>query len=460
MPNRLAAEKSPYLRQHAENPVDWHPWGEEAFDKARREDKPILVSIGYSTCHWCHVMERESFENEEIARMMNESFVCVKVDREERPDVDKIYMTAVQAITGQGGWPLNAFLTPDLKPFYGGTYFPPAARYCQPGFPDLLRRIAELWKTRRRDVESDAGKLSELVQGYLAARTPRAAVLPAVFDRAFAAYAGAFDPENAGFGGAPKFPMPVNLNFLLREHARSGKKEALDMVLATSRAMAAGGVCDQVGGGFHRYGVDARWRVPHFEKMLYDNAQIAACLVEAWQVSGEEALARAARRALDYLLRDLASDEGAFFSAEDADSAPPEGGEKAEGAFYLWTRHELDSALGADAEAFRFRYGVEDDGNAPADPHGEFSGKNILYEARSIEKAAAKFNIPVNDLAPRLERCLDKLRARRENRARPGLDDKVLACWNGLAISAFAKAAQAFGDARYLEAARRAAAFL
>ena len=433
--NRLAAEKSPYLRQHAHNPVDWYPWGKEAFEKAKREDKPLIVSIGYSTCHWCHVMERESFEDEAIAKIMNERFVCVKVDREERPDVDKIYMTAVQATTGRGGWPLNAFLTPEGKPFFGGTYFPPQARWGQPGWPDLLERIADLWKKQRRELEEDAGKLSRAIAAYAGgqadARAPKAEWL----DRAAQAFEGMFDPENKGFGGAPKFPMPVNLSFLLRHHLRTKEPRSLELVVETLKAMAAGGIFDQVGGGFHRYSVDALWRVPHFEKMLYDNAQLASVCCEAYQLTGDEALADVARRTLEYLRRDLRHPEGAFYSAEDADS------EGREGAFYVWTRAELEKLMGAD---FCERYGVAAEGNAPDDPHGELAGQNVLHDTRPGQ--------PRPDMA--------KLLAVRAKRPRPGLDDKILASWNGLALSAFAKAAAALGDREYLKAAEAAARFL
>jgi uncharacterized protein YyaL (SSP411 family) len=458
-PNRLAAEKSPYLLQHKDNPVDWRPWGEDAFRAARELDRPLLLSVGYSTCHWCHVMERESFSQADVAAVMNAHFICVKLDREERPDVDKVYMTAVQAMTGQGGWPLNAFLTPDLRPFFGGTYFPPSARWGQPGWIQLLERVAELWRTRRKDIESDAARLSQEVAKYVAAegaerRRPAADVL----DAAAAAYRGAFDPEAAGFGGAPKFPMPANQRFLLRRHARAGDAEARTMAVETLRAMARGGVFDQVGGGFHRYSTDAAWRVPHFEKMLYDNAQLLENLADAVLVSRDAELERALRRTVAYLKRDLRGAHGGFFSAEDADSLPPELAGKAsdeshehkeEGAFYLWTRAELGAALGADAAAFGARYGIEDDGNAPSDPHGEFEGKNIPYDKDPDgmpEEAAA--------------RAREKLLAARAKRPRPGLDDKCLASWNGLALSGLARAFLATGDPQCLALAEAAADFL
>jgi len=458
-PNRLAAEKSPYLLQHKDNPVDWRPWGEDAFRAARDEGKPLLLSIGYSTCHWCHVMERESFSDPETAALMNRHFVCVKLDREERPDVDRVYMTAVQATTGQGGWPLNVFLTPELKPFFGGTYFPPTPRWGQPGWPQLLERIASLWEERRADVEADAARLADAVRGYVAAEAEsRERPAAEILARADAAFKGAFDPKNAGFGGAPKFPMPGYLRYLLRRSARTGDEELRRMAVETLRAMARGGVFDQVGGGFHRYSTDAAWRVPHFEKMLYDNAQLLECLADAVLLTRDPELRGALSRTAEYLHRDLRGRRGGFFSAEDADSLPPElaGSEhdgshehKKEGAFYLWTVEELDAALGADAAAFRARFGAEPGGNAPSDPHGEFTGRNILYDRDpgALADAAA-------DGARR--RLLDV----RAQRPRPGLDDKCLAAWNGLALSGLSRAHLATGDSGLLALAESAAEFL
>ncbi|MBI5629511.1 MAG: thioredoxin domain-containing protein [Elusimicrobia bacterium] len=434
-PNRLIREKSPYLLQHAHNPVDWHPWGEEAFAKARAEEKPILLSIGYSTCHWCHVMEQESFEDPGIAGLMNKWFISIKLDREERPDVDKIYMTAVQAMTGQGGWPLNVFLTPELKPFYGGTYFPPEPRRGQPGFARLLERIAELWRTQRADLEKDAGSLTAAVGAYVAGEAKPSELRAEWLDRALAAYRGSFDPEHGGFGSAPKFPMPVYHHFLLRYYARTGNREALDLCLVTLRRMARGGICDQIGGGFHRYSTDAEWRVPHFEKMLYDNAQLAAVYLEAFQVSGDPEMALVARETLDYLLRDMRHSEGGFFSAEDADSLEPETGRKEEGAFYLWSEVELRNVLGADTEPFIRYFGVEP------------SGKRILHAGPSSPR-------------PDLGQAKARLLAARAARPRPGLDDKVLVSWNGLAISAFAKAWLILEEPQYLAAAQVAAGFI
>jgi uncharacterized protein YyaL (SSP411 family) len=458
-PNRLAAEKSPYLLQHKDNPVDWRPWGEDAFRAARDEGKPLLLSIGYSTCHWCHVMERESFSDRRTAALMNEHFVCVKLDREERPDVDRVYMTAVQATTGQGGWPLNVFLTPELKPFFGGTYFPPEPRWGQPGWPQLLTRIAELWKEKRPAVEADAARLADAVRGFVSAEVAeRTRPIAEILTRADAAFKGAYDPEHAGFGGAPKFPMPSYLRYLLRRAARTGDEELRSMAVETLRAMARGGIFDQVGGGFHRYSTDGEWRVPHFEKMLYDNAQLLECLADAVLLTRDPELRAALARTAEYLHRDLRGKRGGFYSAEDADSLPPElaGSEadgshahKKEGAFYLWTGAEIDSALRADAAAFRARFGIEDGGNAEADPHGEFAGRNIPYDR---EPSA----MPDPD-ADKARKVLLDIRA---SRPRPGLDDKCLAAWNGLALSGLSRAHAATGDSGLLALAESAAEFL
>jgi uncharacterized protein YyaL (SSP411 family) len=457
MANRLAGEKSPYLLQHKDNPVDWRPWGEEAFREAKTSDRPLLLSIGYSTCHWCHVMERESFSDPAVAEVMNRLFVCVKLDREERPDVDKVYMTAVQAMTGQGGWPLNAFLTPDLKPFFGGTYFPPDSRWGRPGWVQLLERIAQLWRERRADVESDAARLTREIAGFVAAEAGTKPPAAGVLEAAAQACAASYDPVHGGFGGAPKFPMPAFQRFLFRRAAR-GDARSYDLAATALRAMSRGGIFDQVGGGFHRYSTDAEWRVPHFEKMLYDNAQLLENLGDALLRGPDAELSRALSRTAAYLARDLRGAHGGFFSAEDADSLPPEpagkasGGshaDKSEGAFYLWTAAELGEVLGRDAAAFGARHGVREDGNAPEDPHGEFAGKNILYDRdpSAMPEAGA-------------EAARAKLLAVRARRPRPGLDDKVLASWNGLALSGLSRAYAATGDASLLETARGAADFL
>jgi len=451
--NRLAREKSPYLLQHAHNPVDWYPWGEEAFEKARLEDKPIFLSVGYSTCHWCHVMERESFENPAIAEAMNQHFVPVKVDREERPDVDRIYMLFVQASTGGGGWPMSVWLTPDLVPFYGGTYFPPVDAGGRPGFLTVLGRIAEAWSSGRQRIREAGANALEQLRVYIEPARRSGMLDEDVLDAGFRAFRATFDPARGGFETAPKFPRPVTLNFLLAYWRRTRNQEALDMALATLRGMARGGMRDHLGGGFHRYSVDERWFLPHFEKMLYDQAQLASAYLDAFRISGDNALAEVARGILEYVLRDMTSAQGAFYSAEDADSlvGTASGSKVGEGAFYVWTRDEIIAALGEPlGELFARHYGAEAGGNVRHDFHGEFLSKNILYEA-----------VPIGD-ADRA--AIDEARARllkaRSKRPRPHLDDKILTGWNGLMISAFAKAAHVLGDKAYLNAARRAAEFI
>jgi len=451
--NHLIGEKSPYLQQHAHNPVDWYPWGDEAFEKARAEGKPLFLSIGYSTCHWCHVMERESFENDEIAAILNRHFVPVKVDREERPDVDRIYMAYVQATTGGGGWPMSVFLTPGLHPFFGGTYFPPDNRYGRPGFGAILERVAEVWgKDRDRVVQASADSIAQLARHSESAAS---GVVPdqAILDSTFQYFRRTFDSDHGGFGDAPKFPRPVVFNFLLRYYVRSRRPEALDMTLETLRAMARGGMHDQLGGGFHRYSVDERWFVPHFEKMLYDQAQLAVSYLEAFQITHDPLFAGIARSTLDYVLRDMTHPDGGFYSAEDADSVidPANPKVKGEGAFYVWTAAELQQALGPNLYAsFAAHYGVEDDGNVQHDPHGEFTGQNILY----LRQMADPY------IATQLEEAKSTLLQLRAKRVRPHLDDKILTAWNALMISAFAKAAQVLEEPRYLAAAQRALDFI
>jgi uncharacterized protein YyaL (SSP411 family) len=451
--NRLAQEKSPYLLQHAHNPVDWYPWGEEAFARARSENKPIFLSVGYSTCHWCHVMERESFENEEIAALLNRDYIAIKVDREERPDVDRIYMTFVQATSGGGGWPMSVWLTPDLQPFFGGTYFPPENRWGHPGFGSILTQIASAWKSDREKIVESSQSVVEQLKQQVAVEPAHGGVIfdAAALDSAFSVFRRSFDARLGGFGGAPKFPRPSVFNFLLRYYARTKNAEALDMVLLTLREMARGGMHDQLGGGFHRYSVDDRWFVPHFEKMLYDQGQLATSYLEAFQITGDRQYAEIARRIFDYVLRDMTNSGGAFYSAEDADSVidPAHPDLKGEGAFYLWSAEEVRRIAGdRDAAVFVRRYGVRDSGNVEHDPHGEFFGKNILYQAQPAEDA------------PALARVEAALLAARARRVRPHLDDKILASWNGLMISAFALGGAVLEDERYAEAARRAAAFL
>ena len=430
--------------------MDWYPWGDEAFEKAKREDKPVFLSIGYSTCHWCHVMEHESFENEDVAALLNRHFVPVKVDREERPDIDRIYMLFVQASTGSGGWPMSVWLTPDRKPFFGGTYFPPDNRYGRPGFSAILQNLASAWMSDRARIEQSGAQVLEQLREYSNLSAGGAAYEPGrdVFDSAFYGFRRSYDSRLGGFGDAPKFPRPSVHNFLLRYYAATQTEEALEMVLLTLREMAKGGMHDQLGGGFHRYSVDERWFVPHFEKMLYDQAQLAVSYLEAFQITHEAQYADIARGIFEYVLRDLAHPEGGFYSAEDADSAsdPARPREKSEGAFYLWSYQELVSALGPDeASAFARAYEAQERGNVDHDPHGEFTGRNILFRAQSVDG---------------LEKARATLLRIRSGRPRPHLDDKILAGWNGMMISAFAKGAQVLNEPRYEQAARQALDFI
>ena len=469
--NRLAQEKSPYLLQHAHNPVDWYPWGEEAFAKARRENKPIFLSVGYSTCHWCHVMAHESFENEDVAVVMNREFVNIKVDREERPDVDRVYMTFVQATTGGGGWPMSVWLTPGLKPFVGGTYFPPEERSGQPAFKTVLERIATAWKENHDKIVEQGGKIVEALRESQSATTAAGKIDARILDAAYRQLDRSYDSKEGGFGNAPKFPRPATLNFLTRFYARAPKgesgKHALEMALFTLRKMAAGGMRDHIGGGFHRYSVDRYWHVPHFEKMLYDQAQLAVAYLDAFQITRDRQYESVARDILDYVGRDMTSKEGGFFSAEDADSPVAAGAdhghaETKEGAFYIWTKKEIDDALGDIAEIFAFHYGVQPHGNAPegSDPQDEFRGKNILIERHTIAETAKHFGKTEGEIRKLLAQGREKLFSIRARRPRPHLDDKIIAAWNGLMISAYARCAQVLHEPRYLEIATRAAKFL
>lgn len=477
MPNRLAAEKSPYLAQHSDNPVDWYPWGDEAFAKARAEQKPIFLSIGYSTCHWCHVMAHESFESPAVAAELNRDFVAIKVDREERPDLDRLYMTYVQQTTGHGGWPMSVWLTPEGKPFHGGTYFPPEDRHGRPGFVTLLRAISQHWQTERAKIEAGAEEIVQALRRYAndgpareegagGADVPLHDAAGAAFDKCFQYFYEAHDPVRGGFGGAPKFPRAATLNFLFRVAALQGATseagtEAIKMATATLQRMAGGGIHDHVGGGFHRYSVDAEWHVPHFEKMLYDQAQIALNYLEARQATDTEAYAWVARGIFDYVRRDLTHPRGGFLSAEDADSLLAHGRpEHAEGAYYVWTKEEIDAALGADADFFAAHFGVKAGGNVEHDPQGEFTGKNVLHQQRPLARSAADAKLEVPAAAEKLLLCFEKLRAARATRPRPHLDDKILTAWNGLMISALAKGAQVLGERVHFDAATRAAAFL
>ncbi len=457
--NRLIHETSPYLLQHAQNPVDWHPWGPEALEKARREDKLIFLSIGYAACHWCHVMEHESFENDEVAEILNRDFVPIKVDREERPDLDEIYMTATMLYTGgQGGWPMSVWLTPSLEPIYAGTYFPRENAYGRPGFKTILNAVAEAWRTRRGEMEKQAQRVVEAIASMQA--VPKSDILPPERLAAIARHiAEAYDPEYGGLpsGGTNKFPPSMSMDLLLRVWRRTGDRMLLGAVERTLERMALGGIYDHLGGGIHRYSTDPRWLVPHFEKMLYDQALVSAIYLDGWQATGRALFADRARGILDYVLRDLASPEGAFYSSEDADS------EGLEGKFYIWTREEIEAELGADeARLFASHYDVTEWGNwqHPGDAHVPDGPKNILQVVRDAATIARLEGLDAGEVEGRLARARQKLLAARSRRVRPGLDDKILCGWNGLMITSLARAAAVLDEPRYAEAARRAAEFL
>lgn len=447
--NRLAQEPSPYLRQHATNPVDWYPWGQEALERARREDRPILLSIGYSSCHWCHVMERECFQSPAIAQIMNEHFVCIKVDREERPELDHLYQTAVQIMSGQGGWPLTVFLTPDLKPFFGGTYFPPEDRWGRPGFPKVLLAVAEAYRTRRHQIEEVAEKVKEVLGTLEAGTAPAREPNPAWVHRAAVRLLTLYDPQHGGFGSAPKFPQTLWLELFLREYARSRERAWLERVAFTLRRMAEGGLYDQLGGGFHRYAVDQTWMVPHFEKMLYDNALLPPLYLAVYQATGDEFYARIARETLDYVLREMTSPEGAFYTSTDADS------EGEEGKFFLWRLEEFREALQDEtlAELLMAHYGVT--------PQGNFEGgATVLHVAARPEELAVQRGWPVGKVLSLLAQGRERLLQARQRRIPPFRDEKVLTSWNALMISALAQGAFVLEEERYLEAAERALCWL
>ncbi len=436
MPNQLINESSPYLLQHADNPVDWYPWGERALQKAQDEDKPIFLSIGYSACHWCHVMAHESFEDERVAAILNERFVSIKVDREERPDLDRIYMSAVQALTGRGGWPMSVFLTPDGRPFYGGTYFPPSPRYGMPSFTEVLLAIDKSWQIRRQELVAGSDHLVTVVgrQMSITGDAKQQELTRETLDTAFENILSSFDSDKGGWGAAPKFPQPMTVEFLMRYHHTTENPQALHMVTQTLEAMARGGMYDQLGGGFHRYSVDDHWLVPHFEKMLYDNAQLARVYLHAWQVTGERFYRTIAEETLDYVTREMTDPSGGFYSAQDADS------EGEEGKFFVWTADEIRAVLGNQAEAFIAAYGVTERGN--------FEDKNILELTGSFEDRET------------LAGARRQLFEAREKRIHPGLDDKTLTSWNGLMLAAFAKAARVLGRDDYREIAERNGEFL
>jgi uncharacterized protein YyaL (SSP411 family) len=448
MPNRLAQESSPYLLQHQNNPVDWYPWGPEAIEKARREDKPIFLSIGYSACHWCHVMEHESFENDAIARVLNENFVAIKVDREERPDLDQIYMNAVQMLTGHGGWPMSVFLTPDLKPFYGGTYWPPHSSRGMPGFDQILAAVIDAWKNRREQALTAADQLTaelrnvgEIVDGDAGKLNIE------LINAAVSHLRRAFDNTYGGFGQAPKFPHPMDLQLLVRVAHRTGQSGPLDMFRLTLDRMAAGGIYDHLGGGFARYSVDAQWIVPHFEKMLYDNALVASAYLDAYLVTRDENYARVVRETLNYIIRDMTDPAGGFYSTEDADS------EGHEGLFYTWAPDEIDAVLGDERGAtFGRVYDVSDVGN--------FEGRNILNLPKTLEQCAKILGREPHDLEAELVESREKLFLAREKRIRPGRDDKIIVAWNGLMIDAMARAGAALNEPQYVITASEAASFI
>ncbi|MEW6698628.1 MAG: thioredoxin domain-containing protein [Bacillota bacterium] len=445
-PNRLINEKSPYLLQHARNPVDWFPWGQDAFDKAKAEDKPIFLSVGYSTCHWCHVMEKESFESEDVAEVLNKYFVAIKVDREERPDVDQIYMSVCQALTGSGGWPLTIIMTPEQKPFFAGTYFPKTANYGRPGLVELLEQIAGLWQSERQRLLEVGDKLTENLQSD--AMSAPGELPPDILDKAYRLYDRSYDATYGGFGTAPKFPTPHNLMFLLRYYQKTKQQKALAMVEETLDAMHRGGIYDHIGFGFARYSVDKKWLVPHFEKMLYDNALLALAFLETYQITGNPRFGRVAREIFTYVLRDMTSPEGGFYSAEDADS------EGVEGKFYVWQPEEVIDILGqVDGELFCCYYDIASKGNFEGASIPNLIGQDPLQFAEELD-------FDLEDLVEGLEKCRQHLFEEREKRIHPCKDDKILTSWNGLMIAAMARGARVFQSERYREAAGRAVDFI
>jgi uncharacterized protein len=464
--NRLIHEKSPYLLQHAHNPVDWYPWGKEAFDKAKKENKPIFLSIGYSTCHWCHVMEHESFENPTIAKLMNDNFVSIKVDREERPDIDQVYMTFVQATTGSGGWPMTVFLTPNLKPFFGGTYFPPKDKWGQPGLARVLNKVAEAWKSDRERITASSDEIVGQLQSVIEATGGAEKVSDSAIRKAYGQFESQFDSKFGGFSSAPKFPRPVTFNFLFDFYGANPEskegRHALEMSTFTLRKMAEGGIHDHIGGGFHRYSTDEFWHVPHFEKMLYDQAQLAIAYLTASQITRDPLFEKTARDILDYVRRDMTDKAGGFYSAEDADSLLAWGtAEHAEGAFYVWSKDEIDCLLGPErAKVFDYQFGVEAKGNAPEAPQGEFKNKNILIQRHDVSDTAKKFGLTKEKAEQLLGESREILIDASAKRPRPSRDDKIVMAWNGLMISAFARAYQVLDDPAYLQVANKAADFI
>jgi uncharacterized protein YyaL (SSP411 family) len=454
--NHLVHEKSPYLLLHAHNPVDWYPWGEEAFAKSRRENKPIFLSVGYYTCHWCHVMERESYSNPHIAAIVNRDFIAIKVDREERPDVDGVYIRFLEATTGGAGWPMNIFLTPDLRPFFGGTYFPPADRGSFPGLPSVLTNIAAAWQKDHDTILLTANSLTRQLGAYSSGKV--ATVEPSSLETAYNEMRGDYDATNGGFGRAPKFPRPVALEYLMRYSLRTQNKDALDMTLHTLDAMQNGGMHDQLGGGFHRYATDSAWRIPHFEKMLYDQSQLALAYLHAFQITHNHAYAATTRDTLDFVLREMRSPGGGFYSALDADSPWPGNSQQSgEGAYYVWSAAQVKELLGsANAPAFQYRYGVRPDGNVPEqqDIEGKMRGMNVLYQQHSLAATASYFKTLEAAMGQQLDRNRKQLLVSRTQRPRPPVDSKVITAWNGMIISALARSSRVLHEPRYLEAAQ------
>ncbi|ABW67336.1 thioredoxin domain-containing protein [Desulfosudis oleivorans] len=478
--NHLADEKSPYLLQHADNPVDWYPWSDAAIARARQTDRPILLSIGYATCHWCHVMAHESFSDPDTAALMNAHFVCVKVDREERPDIDRLYMTAVSAITGSGGWPLNVFLEPHaLAPFFGGTYFPPRpGRTLMITWPDLLQQIADAWENpdKRSSLLASADSITTFLESALTGTRHRPAEgdaeLTGIYKKALDAFTGMYDSQSGGFGPAPKFPMPAIINFLLACAATDPaadlgldtrqREKALGMAIHTLSAMARGGIYDQLGGGFHRYSTDERWHLPHFEKMLYDNAQLLACLADAYALTENNSLLCRARQTADYILKEMTHPEGGFYSAQDADSPESAGaGKKVEGAFYVWEAREIESLLDAPAaKLFMSHFGVRPEGNVSGPHAAEFSHKNVLYGTGPVDQAAKTFGLSEQETQDLLQTARQTLLAHRKHRPAPDTDDKIITAWNGLMISGLAKLYRVTREAQYRDGAVKAARFI
>lgn len=447
--NKLSAETSPYLLQHAHNPVNWYPWGEEAFEKARKENKPILLSIGYSTCHWCHVMEHESFEDKEIANMMNQHYVAIKVDREQRPDIDSVYMSVVQGMTGRGGWPMTVWLTPEKTPYYGGTYFPArdGDRGGHPGFLQLLERLADLYQKHPQEITERANQIAQQIQNHMAQDQSGKLATAKVFERGAAEFERSFDSRYGGFGFAPKFPRPCSLQFLMHEGARAKSDKATGMAIDTLKAMLYGGIFDQLGGGFHRYSVDAYWLVSHFEKMLYDQSQITLSMMDAWQITGDDEFKRGTIETLDYIRREMTDPKGGFYSATDADS------EGVEGKFFVWDLAEITAALDKEtADLFIAYYGVT--------PHGNFEERNILFIQEKLADFAKRKNLNVEDVESKIKKAKEVLYALRAERVPPLTDDKVITAWNGLMIASFARASFLFEKSEYLESATRAADFI